>query len=37
MRDVYLSGLPFLVRDAVARILMMAFPQMVLWLPGRMT
>ena len=36
MRDIYLSALPFLACDAVAMIVMMAFPQVVLWLPGLM-
>lgn len=36
MRDIYLSALPFLACDAVAMIVMMAFPEVVLWLPGLM-
>jgi tripartite ATP-independent transporter DctM subunit len=36
MRDIYLSALPFLACDAIAMIVMMAFPAVVLWLPGLM-
>ncbi len=36
MGDIYKAGLPFLGCDAVAMGLMMAFPGLVLWLPGLM-
>ncbi len=36
MSDVYRSALPFLACDLVAMILMFIFPQIVLWLPGKM-
>jgi tripartite ATP-independent transporter DctM subunit len=36
MGDIYRAGLPFLACDAVAMGLMMAFPALVLWLPGLM-
>jgi len=36
MRDIYLSAVPFLACDAVAMIVMMVFPEVVLWLPGLM-
>jgi tripartite ATP-independent transporter DctM subunit len=36
MRDVYWAGLPFLACDAIAMALIIAFPQLVLWLPGLM-
>jgi tripartite ATP-independent transporter DctM subunit len=36
MRDVYWAGLPFLVCDAIAMAVIIAFPQLVLWLPGLM-
>jgi tripartite ATP-independent transporter DctM subunit len=36
MGDIYRAGLPFLACDAVAMGLMMAFPGLVLWLPGLM-
>ena len=36
MRDIYLAALPFLACDAVAMIVMMVFPEVVLWLPGLM-
>ena len=36
MRDIYLSALPFPAWDAVAMIVMMAFPEVVLWLPALM-
>lgn len=36
MGDIYKAGLPFLGCDAVAMALMMAFPGLVLWLPGLM-
>jgi tripartite ATP-independent transporter DctM subunit len=34
--DIYKAGLPFLACDAVAMALIMAFPGLVLWLPGLM-
>jgi tripartite ATP-independent transporter DctM subunit len=37
MGDIYKAGLPFLACDAVAMALIMAFPGLVLWLPGLMT
>jgi tripartite ATP-independent transporter DctM subunit len=36
MGDIYRAGLPFLACDAVAMAFMMAFPGLVLWLPGLM-
>ncbi len=36
MGDIYKAGIPFLACDAVAMALMMAFPGLVLWLPGLM-
>jgi tripartite ATP-independent transporter DctM subunit len=36
MGDIYKAGLPFLACDAVAMAFMMAFPGLVLWLPGLM-
>ena len=36
MKDIYLAGLPFLACDAVVMAIIMAFPQMVLWLPKLM-
>ena len=36
MADVYKSGLPFLMCDLIAMALIMAFPMLVLWLPGMM-
>jgi tripartite ATP-independent transporter DctM subunit len=36
MGDIYKAGLPFLACDAVAMALIMAFPGLVLWLPGLM-
>jgi TRAP-type mannitol/chloroaromatic compound transport system permease large subunit len=36
MGDIYLGALPFLSCDAVAMILMLVFPNIVLWLPGLM-
>jgi len=36
MGDVYRAGLPFLGCDAVVMALMLAFPTVVLWLPGLM-
>lgn len=36
MRDIYLSAFPFVVCDAVAMAVMMAFSPVVLWLPGLM-
>jgi len=36
MGDIYLGALPFLSCDAVAIILMLIFPNIVLWLPGLM-
>lgn len=32
--DIYLSGLPFVVLDLIAMALIMAAPQIALWLPG---
>lgn len=34
--DLYKAGLPFLACDAMAMALLIAFPQIVLWLPGLM-
>lgn len=34
MRDIYLAALPFLACDLLAIVLMMVFPQIVLWLPA---
>ena len=34
MGDVYKAALPYLLCDAVAMALLIAFPQIVLWLPG---
>jgi len=34
MGDIYRAALPFLALDLVAMALMIAFPQIVLWLPG---
>lgn len=36
MKDIYLSAIPFLLCDLVAMVAMMAFPGVVLWLPGLM-
>jgi tripartite ATP-independent transporter DctM subunit len=36
MKDVYFAGLPFLACDAVVMALIIAFPQVVLWLPSLM-
>jgi tripartite ATP-independent transporter DctM subunit len=36
MGDIYLGALPFLSCDLVAMILMLVFPNIVLWLPGLM-
>jgi tripartite ATP-independent transporter DctM subunit len=36
MADVYRAGIPFLLCDFVAMILIMAFPTLVLWLPNLM-
>ena len=36
MGDIYRSALPFLICDLIAIILMLAFPILVLWLPGLM-
>ena len=36
MRDIYLAAIPFLLCDLVAMVLIMAFPVLVLWLPGMM-
>ena len=36
MQDIFSSAVPFLLCDLVAMIIMMAFPQVVLWLPGLM-
>jgi TRAP-type mannitol/chloroaromatic compound transport system permease large subunit len=36
MRDIYLAAIPFLLCDLVAMVLIMAFPALVLWLPGMM-
>jgi TRAP-type C4-dicarboxylate transport system permease large subunit len=36
MKDIYLAGLPFLVCDAVAIALIIAFPALALWLPSFM-
>ena len=34
MGDIYRAGLPFLGCDLIAMVLMLAFPPIVLWLPG---
>ena len=34
MSDIYLAGIPFLVCDAIAMAIVIAFPQIALWLPG---
>jgi tripartite ATP-independent transporter DctM subunit len=36
MGDVYRAGIPFLGCDLLVMILMLSFPQIVLWLPGMM-
>ena len=36
MKDIYLSALPYVACDAVALILMLVFPGIVLWLPSLM-
>jgi TRAP-type mannitol/chloroaromatic compound transport system permease large subunit len=36
MGDIYMGALPFLLYNLVAMILMLAFPALVLWLPGLM-
>ncbi len=36
MADIYRAGFPFLILDAVAMALIMAFPSLVLYLPGKM-
>ena len=36
MRDIYLAAIPFLLCDLVAMVLIIAFPSLVLWLPGKM-
>lgn len=36
MADIYKAGMPFLLCDAVVMALMLAFPAVVLWLPGVM-
>ena len=36
MADIYKAALPFLACDAVAMAAIMAFPALVLWLPGLM-
>jgi tripartite ATP-independent transporter DctM subunit len=36
MRDIYVAGLPFLGCDTVVMAILMAFPQIVLWLPKLM-
>ncbi len=36
MKDIYLGGLPFLACDAIAMALLIAFPQIALWLPSLM-
>lgn len=36
MRDIYLAALPFIYCDMVATVLIIAFPQIALWLPGLM-
>ncbi|MBW1997054.1 MAG: TRAP transporter large permease subunit [Deltaproteobacteria bacterium] len=36
MKEIYLSAIPFLTCDVIAMGIMMAFPQVVLWLPGLM-
>lgn len=34
MRDIYLAAVPFIALDLIAMALMIAFPALVLWLPG---
>ena len=36
MMDVYRAGFPFLMCDLLVVILLLAFPGLVLWLPGLM-
>jgi len=36
MGDIYMGALPFLACDLIAMVLMLAFPSLVLWLPGLM-
>lgn len=36
MGDIYKAGIPFILCDLVAMILIVAFPQLVLWLPSLM-
>lgn len=36
MKDIYLAAIPFLLCDLIAMVAMMAFPGVVLWLPGLM-
>ena len=36
MGDIYKAGLPFLVCDLIAMVLIIALPAVVLWLPGLM-
>lgn len=36
MRDVYLAGIPFLACDAIVMLILIVFPQVVLWLPSLM-
>lgn len=36
MGDIYRAALPFIICDLIVMVLMMAFPEMVLWLPGMM-
>ena len=34
--DIYMGALPFISLQAVGLIVVMIFPQLVLWLPGQM-
>lgn len=36
MSDIYKAGLPFLACDAIAMAIVIAFPQIALWLPSKM-
>ena len=36
MKDIYLAAIPFLVCDLIAMVVMMAWPQVVLWMPSLM-
>lgn len=36
MRDIYVATIPFLILDFIALMLVLFFPQLALWLPGKM-